>query len=120
MSYKNNVFFLEHKGLITIDEINEANGLIHGHEEFDSHEYQIINLLNSDFSSIIQSKHKEPAATDLAASKTRSNVKVAFVAHETKAINFCNLYISESKRCGSPWDFEIFSNLESTLEWVGA
>lgn len=65
LNYKNNGFFLTHKGLITIDEIHEANGLIHGHEEFDSHKYQIINLLDADFSTINQSESIEPAATDL-------------------------------------------------------
>jgi hypothetical protein len=117
ISYKNNVLFLTHKELITIDEIHEANGILHGCEEFDSHKYQIINLLDADFSTISQSKSIEPAATDLVASKTKSNVKVALVVREVKAINFCRLYILESKQLGSPWDFEMFSNLEGALEW---
>ena len=117
ISYKNNGLFLTHKELITIDEIHEANGILHGHEEFDSHRYQIINLLDADFSTISQSKSIEPAATDLVASKTKSNVKVALVVRDARAINFCRLYISESKQLGSPWDFEIFSDLEVALEW---
>ena len=119
ISYKDNGFFLTHKDLITVDEIHEANGLIHGHEEFDSHKYQIVNLLDADFSTICQSKSKEPAATDLVASKTRSDIKVALVACEANAVSFCKLYISESKQRGSPWDFEIFSDLEAALEWCG-
>ena len=119
ISYKDNGFFLTHKGIITIDEIHKANGLIHGHEEFDSHKYQIINLLDADFSTICQSKSKEPAVTDLVASKSQSNIKVAIVAWEANAISFCKLYISESKQRGSPWDFEIFSDLEAALEWCG-
>jgi hypothetical protein len=117
LNYKNNGFFLTHKGLITIDEIHEANGLIHGHEEFDSHKYQIINLLDADFSTINQSESIEPAATDLVASKIQPNVKVALVVREANAINFCKLYISESKRHASPWDIKIFSDLEGALEW---
>ena len=105
LSYKNNGYFLTHKGQITIEEIHEANGLIHGHEEFDSHKYQIINLLDADFTTISKNKSNEPAATDLAASKTRPNVNVALVARETNAINFCKRYISESKQRGSQWDF---------------
>jgi len=118
-SFKNNGFFVSHKGIITIDEISEANGLIHGHEYFDSHRYQIINLLQADFSEILQSRSKEPAATDWAASRYQSNVKVAIVAQEDKAVDFCKQYISESKQSGSPWDFKIFSDLEGALEWVG-
>ena len=118
--YKNNGFFLTHKGLISIDEIHEANGLIHGHEDFDAHKYQIINLLDADFSTINQNKSVEPAATDLVASKTRPNIKVALVVREAKAVNFCKLYILESKQDDSPWDFEIFSELEGALQWACA
>ena len=117
ISYKNNGLFFTHKELITIDEIHEANGLLHGHEEFDSHKYQIINLLDADFSTISQSKSIEPAATDLVASKTKSNIKVALVVREAKAVNFCRLYISKSKQFDSPWSFKIFLDLESALEW---
>ena len=118
ISYKNNGLFLTHKELITIDEIHEANGVLHGHEKFDLHKYQIINLLDADFSAISQSKSIEPAATDLVASKTKSNIKVALVVREAKAINFCKLYISESKQLGSPWVFKIFSDLENALKWI--
>ena len=117
LNYKNDGFYIAHKGLITIDEIHEANGLIHGHEEFDSHKYQVINLLDADFSTISQSKSKEPAVTDLVASEIRPIVNVALVARETNAINFCKSYISESKQRGSQWGFEIFSDLTAALEW---
>ena len=117
LTYKNKGFFLTHNGIITIDEIHEANGLIHGHEEFDSHKYQIINLLEANFSSINLNESIEPAATDLVASRIRSNIKVALVARESKAINFCALYISVSKQDGSSWVFEIFSELENALQW---
>jgi len=120
VTYKNNGFFLTHKGLITIDEIHEANGLIHGHAEFDFHNYQIINLLGADFSEISQRKSVEPAATDLAASKIQSKVNVALVVREAKAVNFCELYILESKQNDSPWNFEIFPELEAALRWACA
>ena len=85
LSYRDKGFFLTHKGVISIDEINEANGQIHGHEEFDSHKYQIIDLLNADFSEILLTKAKQPGATDSAASKTKGNIKVALLVEEEKA-----------------------------------
>ena len=119
LSYENNGFFLTHKGCITINELHEANGRIHGHEEFDSHKYQIINLLDADFSKISEDKSIQPALTDLSASITRPNVNVAIVARETNSINFCKGYISESQKHGSNWSFEIFPDLKSALEWCG-
>ena len=118
VTYKNNGFFLRHEGFLTISELHEANGLIHGHEKFDYHKYQIINLLDADLSTINESKSTELAATDLAASKTQSNIKVALVVREAQAINFCKGYISKSMESGSPWDFELFPELEDALQWV--
>jgi len=117
VNYKNNGFFLTHKGLVTISELHEANGCIHGHKNFDSQAYQIINLLDADFSKISEKKSIEPALTDLSASKTRPNVKVALIAKEINSINFCKGYIFESQKHDSKWEFKIFSDLQSALEW---
>jgi len=117
LNYKSNGFFLTYKGFITINEINASNGLMHGHEEFDSHKFQIINLLEADFSLINKSRSREPAATDLVASRFSSKVKVALVVREVNAVNFCEQYIKESISGGSPWDFKIFSELEDALQW---
>ncbi len=117
-SFKNNGFFVSHKGMITIDEISEANGRIHGHEYFDSHRYQIINLLQADFSEIDQSSSEEPAATDWVASRFQRNVKVAIVVLEDKAVDFCKQYIYESKNIDSPWVFELFADIKDALKWA--
>ncbi len=119
LHFENHGFILEHTGITTIDEINEINALVHGHEKFDAHDYQIVNLLGADFSIINQGTARMPAATDWGASKTRANVKIALVAQESNAIAFCKGYISESQEMGSPWRFRLFDQLNDAYEWVG-
>lgn len=75
-------------------------------------------MLQADFSEIIQSRSEEPAATDWVASRYQRNVKVAIVAQEDKAVDFCKQYIFESKNMGSPWGFKLFAEIKSALEWA--
>lgn len=118
LQFKNNGFILEHTGLTTIEEINEINALVHGHESFDTHVYQIVNLLGADFSVINQETAEIPAATDQVASRGRAKVKIALVADEDAAIDFCNAYITESQEMGSLWTFKLFSQLSEAYKWV--
>ena len=117
--FKNNGFVVFQSGLITIDEIEEVNNFIHGHENFDSHRYQIMHLLDADFSEIILDTSEEPAAMDWAGSLTQRKVKVAFVVQEPNAVDYCKQYISHSKDMESPWDFELFADMKGALKWVG-
>jgi len=118
LDHKDNGFIVTHTGIITIEEINEANGRIHGHEGFDLHRYQIINALDADFSKITHSHARMPGATDSIASRTRSNVQVAILVEEPTAARFCEHYIETAKRMGSSWEFQIFADLRSAREWV--
>lgn len=119
LAYRNSGFYLTHRGYITIREINEVNGVIHGHREFDTHRFQLIHLLNADFSGIKPKDAKLPGATDSAAAKTRGNVKVAIVVTDKQAISFCENYIETARRFGSDWSFRIFSELHAAERWIG-
>ena len=104
---------------ISIDEINEVNGLIHGHPEFDAHRYQIVDLLDADFTEILTSTAKQPGATDWAASKTVSHVKVAILVEEPAARQFCQEYIATAQQMGSDWEFALFPCRDQARQWIG-
>jgi len=118
IEYKNNGYRVTHRGVITIHEINEANGRIHGHSRFDAHNFQIIDVREADFSSIDPARADLPGAIDSVASRTRRNVKVAVLAAEPKAVEFCQRYADTAKRYGSPWSFRLFPDLDSALNWL--
>ena len=119
LSYKDGTFFLIHVGTISIEEINEVNGRIHGHEEFDSHKCQIIDLRDADFSQVPKKEAEQPGAIDYAASITQQNVSVAIITKDQTAIDFCEEYIATSKLLGSSWSFEIFPDLNAAMKWAG-
>lgn len=116
--YNEGGFYLTHTGLVKLSEINEANGLIHGHSEFDTHDFQLINLLGADFSDLGQSDAKIPGAIDAVASRMRSDVKVAILAIDHHTLCFCNEYIKAAKHYGSTWSFMLFEDPAEALEWL--
>ena len=117
--FKNNGFFLKHTGLVTLSEINEVNGVIHGHKNFDEHKFQVIDLLNADLSNIDIEDADEPGTIDSIASKSNPYVKVAIIAVDEQTIKFCENYIGSAIQIGIEWKFRVFSNTDSAFQWIG-
>lgn len=117
MKWDGQGFILVFDGLTTLDDINDANGKLQGLENFDRHKYQIWNLLNADLSTITTTEIKEPAAYDWAASLAVPNVKATMVGTEQAVIELWDAYVEQSKKMGSPWNFERFSNFSDALKW---
>ncbi|WP_321492246.1 hypothetical protein [uncultured Desulfobacter sp.] len=118
LSYIERGFVVRFKGDVTIEELNDANGKIHGHAKFDYHRYQIIDLIEADLSSVTEEDAKEPAATDSIASLRKWNVKVALVAVKSAALSAANNYAEQARQLTPTWKFEIFSTFEDALKWV--
>lgn len=116
--FENKGVVVNFEGSITINEINEANGKLHGHKNFDSHKYHIINLLGVDLSSITEKEALIPAAMDWVASQTRSNIKVAILAEGIHEESLYLAYILQSRKMGTSWEFELFSNIKDAREWI--
>lgn len=117
-SYKDQGFVLCFKGHVTIEELNKANGEIHAHPEFDSHCYQIVDLLEADLSSVSKDDAKIPAAIDAAASTYRWGIKVALVAREVSALEAAYNYVEQARRLAPRWEFNIFPTRTEALEWA--
>ena len=119
VDYIDEGFIASFYGSISMDDIHDVIGKLHGHVEFDDHHYQIFDFLNADLSNIVLSEPEEAASMDYFASRSsRSNVKVALIACGSHAIELCSSYIDESKSMGSPWLFGIFNSLTDAKSWV--
>lgn len=93
LNYRDGGFLIEVTGLTSIHDIDESNGKLHGDEHFDRHRFQLWDLSEADFSSISESDILEAAAVDVVASKTRYNVKVAFLIQNYHVKKICSAYI---------------------------
>lgn len=119
LSYSENGFLVHFEGSISIDELNRANGEIQGHDDFDYHKYQIIDLLDANLSSVTEEDTEFPAITDSVASKTTNySVKVAFIVKESYALSIVNSYLQYSRQLVPKWKFGVFSTRNGALKWV--
>lgn len=118
ITYKERGSIVNCSGTLNIQEINEANGVLHGHESFDKHRYQIWNLLNADMSQITEEEMNEPAATDLAAGLSVFKMKVALVVRDNYAVKLCENYRNVVRELGSNWECQIFNSMNDAQKWI--
>jgi len=110
--------FVECKGKSTIQDIHEVNGLLHGDARFEQHNFQLWDLVNTDLSQITMEEMQEPAALDLVASAYTKEVKVAIIVTEPYAVKLIESYCEQCNEDDSPWEAQLFSNLEDATKWV--
>ena len=118
IDYRDGGYIARFEGDITIDEINLANGEVHGHENFDVHRYQVINLLEANLVAVTEDDVLIPAAINYVASKTRKNVKMAIVANQSYTVTLAKHFVSSAGDMSLPWQVKVFSELESALKWA--
>ena len=108
-------------GTISIDEINEANGRLHGDARVENHEYSVWNFLEADLSQVSEQDILVPAAIDRAASISIRRIKVAFVAvADSHAINILLHYVNAAERDIENWEFGIFGSTKDAMDWIEA
>ena len=118
IDYQDGGFIIALKGNITLDELNLANGDIHGHQYFDAHHFQIVNLLDASLVSMSQEDILIPTAIDYVASKTRKNVKMAIVAQQPHSLQLAEYFIKSARDMNIPWKIKIFPELQAALLWA--
>ena len=105
-------------GNITIEEINLANGEVHGHPHFDSHRYQIVNFLDADLNGVSEDDVLIPAAIDKVAAKTTQTVKVAIVANQIHSMTLAQYFVTSAQHMEVPWKFRVFPELTTAEQWA--
>jgi hypothetical protein len=122
MSYKlfygGKGFIISFSGIVSIDELNEGNGDIQGHEKFDNHRYQIVDLREADLSGVSLEETEEPAGTDLFASMINTSVRIALIVSDVIAHTVCQEFVNKSLAIGSPWKYGIFYDYDKALTWA--
>ncbi len=118
IAYSDRGSIVECSGSLSIKDIHEVNGVLHGHARFDEHTYQIWNLVNADMSQITEDDMHEPAATDRVAEISVPKMKVALVVRDDYAVKLCEFYRKQIEEQGSKWKCCLFDSMDDAQEWV--
>lgn len=111
-------FLLEHSGLITGDEIDQANQCFFSDPRSDTARYQIIDCSLVTEVDISVHDMSRTAAYDLGASRSNPQIKLAFVSTHPDMTLAIEKYITVSKNLKTSWRFGIFEDIERAREWA--
>jgi hypothetical protein len=116
--WKESGTILNFSGDLSIKEINEANGFLHGNYRIESHRYTIWDLLGANLSSITEDEIDIPAAIDMPAARYVRKIKVLLVVQEAHATQLCKRYIKTASELISNWEFAIFNSMADAKKWI--
>jgi len=102
----------------TIEMINQVHKHIQGHALFDNHKHQIWDFRNIDTITATGEELEVTAAISWASSLSAPAIRIAWVGSDELILDLFNLYIHNSKKFGSPWDFMKFTDITDALEWA--
>jgi hypothetical protein len=103
-------------GIITSQEIYDANTEILNHPDFLSLRYQLCIFQNVNDFQISTHEMMLTAQRDIEASKTNKNVKVAIVTDSTLVYGLGRMYDAFADE--SDWQTEIFWKIEEARDWL--
>lgn len=118
MTYHSQGFHAKFEGVISGKELEWVNSKIYEHPEFDSHRYQVIDLLDADMSALSEDDTESIAASDFGGSLSRGEVKVALVASNKTTIALCEQYKKVTESLSSTWQVRIFSDFKQANSWI--
>jgi hypothetical protein len=116
--YHDRGFVIRFFGDVSDDEIDQGNGEIHGHSEFDTHRYQIVDFREARLLNVSTKKADEAAAIDVVASRTNFHVRIALVVADAHSFNLSKMFAEKSREMGSPWEYAIFEDYTESLKWA--
>lgn len=108
----------QHSGVVTSQEIYDANNEFYSDPRSDLVKYQIVDCANIDGFVLEDTAMKKMAAFDAAASKAIHGVKVALIGKEAHVTDVFEDYIHSSSKFTTDWDAKIFDNMEDARNWL--
>lgn len=111
-------FTISLSGAVSLEEVFEATGKLHGHEYYQNQKYQLWNYLDATFdNNYEQGGIEESAAIDWVALKTTHRIKGASVIKDDAIIALYNEYIETAKKLGTNCEFKLFESYDIALLW---
>ena len=113
---KNRSLFTFHDE-IDIDEVNEANGVLHGSKIYQNYHCSVWDFLNCDTSKIKRDEVKEPAYVGKAATLSVKHVKKALVAKDDYTLELCHEFAALFKMLEASAEVCIFDSMDAAQQW---
>lgn len=125
MSYEiiwgEDIVTVEFTGEITVKEISLANKFYYGDPKLYKTSASIFDFSKSSLKQdVADNDLTYLAAIDLGAAFTLKQYKLALVVATENGAGLANEYIKICKNAGSPWQFEVFYNVDEANNWINS
>ena len=117
-SWTEDRFYCKFSGIVDLQDVYVATGILYGNIRLDSLSEVLIDFSRESQIIVSGKNMREIAYLDKAASKYNKNLNFAFIAIHPIARNIAESYIAYSKEVGISWNYEIFDNSDSALQWL--
>ena len=107
-------------GEINNQEIESAHFSLNGDARFYDCQSLVLDISECNMDDVDVDELLTIIATDLGASETIKDLKVAMIAVSTQNVEKASRYIDQCRRYGFPWDFKLFNSLDTAREWLGS
>ncbi len=107
-------------GIVTVEEVNEANEEAYGNSRFDELKYFIWDGTDIKQLDLTEEDADISAATDRSTVSYKPIMKGALVANKEAIRKFLERYIDTSLEFGSTWGFKLFDCIEDARKWVSS
>ncbi len=108
----------EFYGVVTSEEIEQANETFFSDPRSKTAQYQIVHTLETEEVEWRPLDMVEITFNDVAASKSGMQLKLAYIADKERIREKIEKYIAMSKNLNSEWEFKGFNSEKAAREWV--
>ena len=106
-------FILTFEGLLSVQEIKDANHLWKKVPRIETIKYQVWDFSQADLYDIYESDTQDPTAY-----RAFPNMKVALISNDDYAKKLFDVYAQRAHQCGSNWELAIHETQEKAFQWI--
>lgn len=108
----------EFHGHVTSDEIEQANEIFFQDPRSKTARYQIVHTLETESVEWKPMDMVEITFNDVAASRSGMQLKIAYIANNTRVREKIEKYIAMSRNLNSDWQFNGFETEKEARKWI--
>lgn len=117
-SWETNGIVWRYSGVVTDNNILDANYEFYGDYRSDTAKYQIVDGMAITSLEVSEDLIEQLAIMDAESSRRIKDVKVALVGTDSEVTASFQAYIDASQENGGKWSFGLFADVESARRWI--
>jgi len=111
---------VDYFGDVKNKDIESAHFELNDDDRFYNCDYLILNISECNLSHVSVPDLSLVIATDLGATRTNQNLKVAMVTTNPINIEKASQYIERNRSLNTPWEFKLLPSVEEAKAWFSA